>query len=160
MVTTSLLDAIRVVQDNEWTAAEFYAEAAQKTGSAVGKELFMELREFELYHYSRVTALEKSLENEDKFINYEGREFPLPPKLAPEADEEPFHQTVINIITRALDLEREAEKAYTDLAAQVSDAQGHAMFLRLASEEHNHYRILTEAYWNVSNFKAWNWSPK
>jgi rubrerythrin len=157
MVSTNLLEAIRVVKENEWIANEFYADAAEKAGSAMGRELFKQLREFEIYHYARITALEKSLQEDDNYIVYEGREFPLPPALAPEAADEPEHQTVINIIIKALDLERQAEKAYADLAAQIMDKQGHEMFQRLSEEEHKHYQILTGAYWDLSNLQAWKW---
>jgi rubrerythrin len=158
MVSTNLLEAIRVVKENEWIASEFYGDAAQKAGSVMGQELFKQLREFELFHYARIAALEKSLEKDDKYIYYEGREFPLPPELEPKAAEEPQHQTLINIINQAMELEKQAEKAYADLADKISDPQGHAMFSQLSGEEHNHYRILKEAYWNLSNFKAWSWS--
>jgi rubrerythrin len=128
----------------------------------VGRELFTQLREFELYHYARISALEKSLQEKGNFISYEGRELPLPPVITPKEAEEPQpqHQTVINIILKAIELEKEAEKAYADLAEEIADPQGHAMFSRLSKEEHNHYRILNEAYWNLSNFKAWKWSNR
>jgi rubrerythrin len=157
MTSTNLVEAIGVVKENEWTASEFYGDAAEKTGSEIGRELFNQLREFELFHYAHLTALEKSLKEGGNFTYYEGREFPLPPAIAPTADAEPEHQTVINIITRARELEKQAEKAYADLAGQIADPQGHAMFIRLAGEEARHYKILTEAYWNLSNFKTWKW---
>jgi rubrerythrin len=158
METTNILEAIRVVKENERTAAEFYAEAAKKTGSPVGRHLFEQLSEFEQFHYARLTALENSLEEKANYIIYEGREFPLPPKIEPKAAEEPEHQTVMNIIVKARELEQEAEKVYADLAAQILDPQGHAMFKRLSDEEHNHYRLLTEAFWSLTNMKVWKWS--
>ena len=75
MNTPNLLDAIRVVKENERIASDRYADAAKKLGQ-VGKELFMQLSEFEQFHYERVSALEKSLEESGDFINYEGKEFP------------------------------------------------------------------------------------
>ncbi len=160
MASTNLLEAIGVVKENEWTAQEFYGEAAERTGNEVGRELFTQLREFELYHYARISALEKSLQEKGGFISYEGREFPLPPVIAPKAAEEPppQQQTVINILLQAMELEKQAEKAYADLAQEIADPQGHAMFRQISGEEHNHYRILKEAYWNLSNFKAWKWA--
>jgi rubrerythrin len=158
MQTTNLLEAIRVVKENERMASEFYANAANTTGSSLGRELFKQLRAFEEFHYARLTVLEKSLELKGDYIVYEGREFPLPPTIAPKAVEEPHHQPVIDIILKAMNLEKQAEKAYADLAAQITDSQGHDMFRKLSEEEHKHYRLLTEAYWNLSNFKAWKWT--
>src|SRR5512137_489304 len=159
MKTTSLLDSVRVVKDNEKKAAEFYADAAEKTGSTAGKELFGELVKFENYHYHWLTVLEKSLKEKGSSIAYEGREFSLPPVLEPQAAEEPRHQTVLDIISRALELERESEKAYASLAAGITDPQGRAMFKKLSAEEHNHFRILQEVSWGLENNKAWKWHP-
>lgn len=158
MVSTSLLEAIRVAKENEKVASDFYANAAKTAGSQMGRQLFEQLAEFEQYHYARLTVLEQSLADKDNFIYYEGKEFLLPPKLEPKAAEEPQHQTLVNIINQAMELEKQAEKAYADLADKISDPQGHAMFSKLSGEEHNHYRILKEAYWSLSNFKAWKWS--
>ena len=159
MKTTSLLDSVRVVKENERKAAEFYADAAEKTGSAAGRELFGELMKFENYHYHWLTVLEKSLKESGNTISYAGREFSLPPVLEPKAAEEPRRQTVLDIISRAMDLERESEKAYSDLAAGITDPQARAMFKKLSAEEHNHFRILQDASWDLENRKAWRWHP-
>ncbi len=76
MNTQSLLDAIRVVKENERKAADFYAEAATKTANPVGRELFEQLSQFEEYHFARLTALEKTLEADGKFINSRGTRVP------------------------------------------------------------------------------------
>jgi rubrerythrin len=157
MVSTSLLEAIRVAKENERIASDFYANAAKTTGSQMGRHLFEQLAEFEQYHYARITVLEQSLNEEDNFIYYEGKELLLPPKLEPKAVEEPQHQTVVNIIHQAMELEKQAEKAYADLADQIIDQRGHGMFSRLSEEEHKHYRLLSEAYWSLVNTKVWQW---
>jgi rubrerythrin len=61
------------------------------------------------------------------------------------------------IITEAMVLEKQAENAYTDLAAQISIPEGHQMFLRFSEEEHNHYRILLDAYWSLNDRGTWKW---
>jgi rubrerythrin len=156
MNTTNLLDAIRVVKENERIASEKYANAAQILAK-VGKELFMQLSEFEKYHYERITALEKSLMEKGDYINYEGKEFPLPPIFEIKAAEEPNKKSIMQVITEALELEKQAEKAYADLAAQITDEQGHKMFIKLSEEEHNHFRILTKAYWSLNDTGVWKW---
>ena len=155
MSTTNLLDAIRVVKENERIASESYADAAEIIGNPLGKELFKKLSEFEKFHYERITALEKSLVEKGDYINYEGKEFPLPPVFDIKAAKEPNQKSVMKIISEARDLEKVAEKAYADLAAQIVDPQGHEMFSRLSEEEHIHYRILTEAYWSLNNSGVW-----
>jgi rubrerythrin len=155
--TTNLLDAIRVVKENERKASKSYADAVEIIGNPLGKELFKKLSVFEQYHYERIAALEKSLVEKGDYINYEGKEFPLPPVFDIKAAEEPNRKSVMEIIYEARDLEKVAEKTYADLAAQIVDLQGHEMFLRLSEEEHMHYRLLTEALWSLNNSGVWKW---
>ena len=158
MSTTNLLEAIRVVKENERIAAESYANAAKNLGNPLAKELFEQLSKFEEFHYKQIGTLEKSLEEKGNFITYEGKEFPLPPIFEIKAAEEPNQKSAMQIVSEAMELERQAEKAYADLAAQLTDPQGHEMFSRLSEEEHNHYRILREAYWTLTNRGVWKWS--
>jgi rubrerythrin len=154
MNTPSLLDAIRIVKENERLAAETYSKAAQKT-HIPGKELFIQLSEFEKFHYEKLTALEKSLEESGKFINYEGKALILPPKLEIKFAEEPEHKSLMEIITEAKKIEKVAEKTYADLADQLDDPEGHAMFAKLSEEEHMQYVILSDAFWSLNQSTTW-----
>lgn len=158
MNAKDLLEAIRVVKENERIALESYAAAAKQISVSIGQVLFEQLSEFEKYHYEVLTALEKSLMEKGEYISYEGKEFPLPPIFEIKAAQEPNQKSIIKIVAEAKALETEAEKAYADLADKITDPQGHKMFLRLAEEEHNHFRILSEAYWTISNLGVWKWS--
>jgi rubrerythrin len=158
MITPNLLDAIRVVKENEKIALEYYAKAAKNIVNLMGKKLFEQLSEFERFHYEKLSILEKSLEEKGDFINYEGKEFPLPQILEIKVAKETNRKSVMDIISAARDLEKQAEKAYADLAAQLTDPVGRKMFIRLSEEEHNHYRILTDAYWSLNDTGVWKWS--
>jgi rubrerythrin len=155
---TSLLDAVRVVKENERNASQSYAHAAESIRHQMGKHLFTQLSEFEKFHLERLTALEQSLEESGKFINYEGKEFPLPPVFEIKAAEEPNQKSIMTIISEAIELEKQAEKAYADLAKQVDDSQGKKMFIRLAKEEKVHEQILLEAFWTMTELRIWRWS--
>lgn len=157
MITPSLLDAIRIAKENERRASDSYRNAIPEIQHTVGKRLFQELSDFEQFHYEKLTALEKSLMDEGKYINYEGKEFPLPPIFEIKAAAEPSKKSLMTIITQAIGLEEEAKKAYADLAEQIDDRLGKEMFKKLSAEEYNHYKILLEAYWTVSNFGVWKW---
>ena len=157
MNTPNLLDAIRIVKENERLAVESYANAAKRI-NPLGKKLFEQLSEFEKYHYDRLTALEKSLEESGQFINYQGKELILPPRLEIKFAEEPDHKSLMEIISEARKLERKAEKAYADLAAQLEDPQGHEMFVRLSEEEHKHFEILSEAFWSLNQTGVWKYA--
>jgi rubrerythrin len=149
-----MLDAIRVVKENERRAVESYANAAQKTNTG-GKKLFEQLSEFEKFHYDQLSALEKSLEEKGDFINYEGKKFILPPILELKFTEEPYNKSLLQIISEAMKLEKQAEKAYADLAAQLTDPLGHKMFIKLSAEEHEHYDILSDAFWSLNQTGVW-----
>ena len=150
MSTSNLLDAIRVVRENERIASEGYADAAKKVSHPMGKKLFEMLSEFEKFHYAQLTTLEKSVEERPDFLNSEGKEFPLPPIFEIKAAEEPNQNSLMGIISAAMDLEKQAEKTYADLAALITNPQGNEMFRRLSEQEHSHYRILRDAYWALS----------
>jgi rubrerythrin len=157
MVTPSLLDAIRVAKDNERIASESYRDAVQEIQHTVGKRLFQELSDFEQFHLEKLTALEKSLIETGKFINYEGKEFPLPPIFEVKGAVEPGKKSLMTIITQAIGLEETAKKTYAELADEIDDPLGKEMFKKLSAEEYGHYKVLVEAYWTVSNFGVWKW---
>jgi len=157
MTTPNLLDAVKVVKENERIATQNYGEAAKKVDNPLGKTLFEELSKFEAYHYEQLTALERSLAASGDFINYQGREFPQPPVFEVKAAKEPNAKSLMAIISQAIGLEKEAEKAYADLANSTTDQRGHDMFSQLSEEEHNHFRLLTDVYWTLSNFGEWKY---
>ena len=157
MCATSLVDAIRVAKENELLALTSYAASVDKVTNPACKKLFQELSEFEQYHYDRLTALEKSLEETGEYIDYEGRDFPLPPILEIKIANDPQRKSVLEIFVGAMDTEKAAAKAYSELTAIIEDAKGNAMFSRLAKEEHNHFRVLSEAYDQVNTMGTMKW---
>jgi rubrerythrin len=157
MSTPNLLDAVRIVKENERVASASYADAAQRIHNPMGRQLFEQLSEFEKFHYDQLTRLETSLEQSGDYINYAGKEFPQPPLFEITAAQEPNTKSVISIIQGAIELEKQAEKSYTELASQAMEQKGHDMFNRLAEEEHRHYRILMDVYWNLNNLGTWKW---
>ena len=159
MSNTNLLDAIRIVKENERIAAETYASNAKNISNPLGRQLFEQLSEFEKFHFAKISELEKSLAEKGAFISYDGKNFPLPPVFEVKAAQETDRKSAASIVLDAIDLEKRTEKTYADLAEQISDPEGHAMFSRLSEEEHKHYLLLREAYWTLSNLGVWKWSP-
>ena len=158
MSIPNLLDAVRVAKENERIASQSYSEASRKIKNPVGKKLFEELSEFEKYHYEQLTALETSLEESRDYINYQGKEFPVPPTFDVKAAQEPESKSVMSIISEAIELEQEAESAYAEIANQTTDQRGYEMFSRLSEEEHEHYRLLTDAFWTLTNLGVWRYT--
>lgn len=154
----NILDAIRIAKEAEQQAAEFYADAAKKT-TVVARGLFEQLAEFERYHFDRLISLEESLRNNGAFIAYEGKELALLAQGEVKSPiEGPDKMSLMEIISKALNVERKAEERYKTLAGQTSDPTGHSMFKQLAEEEHSHYRILTKAYWSLNDRGVWSLS--
>ncbi len=158
MSTPSLLDAVRVVKENERIACAKYAEASRLAGQSKSKILFEQLSRFEQYHFDKLSALEASLEKFGGFIPYEGKELELPPVFEIKAAQEPDRKTLMGIISAALDLEQEAEKAYAELADRITEKYGRDMFKRLSQEEHGHFKTLSEVYWALTNLGTWRYS--
>jgi rubrerythrin len=158
MASSNLLDAIRVVKENERIASESYSNAAKNLSNPFAKELFEHLSEFEKFHLEKLTALEKSLQETGNFIHYEGKVFPLPPIFEIKAAEEPNKKSAMTIISEARTLEQQAQKAYASLAAECPDQQGKEMFNQLSDEEHKHFLLLSEAYWSLNDTGKWKWS--
>ncbi len=155
----NILEAIQIAKEAEKKAEAYYADAAQKTNHPVGKQLLEKLAEFERYHYEKLDDLEKSLEAEGAFIEYEGMELRVDAPSEIRVAGDASVKTAMGVITMAIDVEQQAEKRYLSLAEQTSDPRGHAMFERLAEEEHEHYRILRNVYWSLNNQGIWAW-PK
>lgn len=151
----SLADGIRIAKENEKTAQDFYTNAAKRSSNPMAKRLFDQLSEFEKIHYERLTALEQSLKQKGTFIAYMGTDFILPPNLVIKMPELPDRPSVMKIIAEAVDLETRAENGYNALAALTTDSQGHDMFIKLAEEEHKHYRTLQEVFWTLNNLGEW-----
>ena len=158
MSIPNLLDAVRAAKENERVASQSYAEASRKIKNPIGKKLFEELSEFEKYHFEQLTVLETSLEESGDYINYQGKEFPTPPIFAVKAAQEPETKSVMSIISEAIELEQEAEQVYAEIANQTTDQRGYEMFSRLSEEEHEHYRLLTDAFWTLTNLGVWRYS--
>jgi rubrerythrin len=151
----TLQDALQIAKAAEQKAADLYADAAQQTPNPLAQELFNKLAEFEHHHYDRLVDLEESLRAKGAFIDYEGREMEFSTSGEVKSIEEPDRKSAMAIITMAIDIEQEAETRYAELADQTSDPDGRSMFEQLAEEEHNHYRILSEAYWSLNDRGVW-----
>lgn len=161
MSTPSLLDAVRVVRQNEREASDQYAKAAKMITNPGGKALFEELAKFEQFHFEQLSALVVSLEETGEYINFKGKEFPIPPTFEIKAAQEPNLKSVMKIISEAMNLEKEAEQEYAELAIKAEDPLGYEMFRKLSADENVHWRILLDAYWTLTNLGTWKWSkPK
>lgn len=153
----NLLDAIQLAREMEQKASAYYADASAVTANPIGKQLFEQLSEFEMGHERALAALETSLRNQSTYAGYSGQKALTPSRGEVDKIAEPDKMSVMNIISLAMDTERQAEKRYLSLANQAAQKEEvHALFMRLAKEEHLHYRILGEAYWSLNERGVWD----
>jgi rubrerythrin len=159
----SLAQSVRLAADTELKSVDFYRNAAQKASRESLKRLFNGLADFEQLHHDQVIALALSLQKEGKFLFYEGCSLSIPAQSAievsPEAREalEATRLSLMAVITAAQNVEVHAAKSYAELANQVSDPDGQAMFRQLAKEEQQHLRLLTDVYWNLNDHGVIEW---
>jgi len=156
----SLSDAIQIAMEAEKKAAALYTDAVDQTSNPLGKRLFKKLAEMEQYHYDKLLDLATSLEEKGVFINYEAQVLPFSAEGEGKSLPEPQKMSMMKIITVAQEIEQQAETKYAQLATQTADPDGKAMFEQLAKEEHDHYRLLSQVYWNLNNHGVWSWPTK
>ena len=160
----TLVDAIQIAMEAEKQSVTLYKDAAQNAPNTVIEGLFSYLAEFEQVHYDKLVELAASLRKRKKFIVYEGYPLPIPAQSEIETSEESARVlaakrvSMMDVLTMAQKVEEQAAKRYTSLAEKTSDADGKAMFERLAKEEQKHLRLMTEVYWNVNDRGVWAWS--
>ena len=159
----TLVDAIHLAMEAEKQSVTLYKDAAQKAANLAIERLFNHLVDFEQHHYDKLAELVTSLEKKNKFVVYEGYSTPIPAqsevKISGRAAEvlEAKKVSLMDILTMAQNVEKSAGDRYAALAEQTADKDGKAMFQRLAKEEQNHLRQLTEVYWNLNDRGVWAW---
>ncbi len=149
----TVIEAIVLGMEEEKKASAFYAAAAAKLESGPGKALFTQLSEFETGHYEALKALKASLEGDSCYITYESALLE-PVKVEGgqvRLDDDDVQKTILDILTIGIRNEKNAGQAYRDLAAQIEDPNGVAMFEEMAKEEAQHARILEDQFYEVKN---------
>jgi rubrerythrin len=150
-----LLEAVRLAKEAEHTASTMYGHAAQEATNPMVRRLFEQLSQFEDLHYRKMLELEESLRSGGAFVQYDEGVGELPVSAAGEVNriEGVKRTSAAKALNRAIQVEVEAENRYTALAKQTTDPDGRKLFEQLAREEHNHYLVLQNAYYDLGNLK-------
>jgi len=155
-VDMGIEEAIEIAIKAELNDHEFYKDAMNKVSSANGKNLLMQLANFEMSHYNKLVELRASLKESGEYIEYAGMEF-TPVEAGDEPSTVVHKDDVINILKLAIAAEQGAYERYSHLSAVTHDPKGKEMFRKLASEEELHRRILSDQFFQLSNNGAWVW---
>ena len=153
------LKAIRGAMEAEKNAYQAYARAAKMTKNPRGKEMFQQLSEFEVNHYTKLKDLLKSLQEKGEWILYAGtslkkKKIPLKVATPPKGQEQLTDMDALKIGIRE---EKKAEATYRSMAGLAKDPRGKDMYKRLAEEEALHEKILNDQYYSLHNTGVWSW---
>ena len=148
----TVIDAIALGMEEEQKASDFYAAAAAKLDGGPGKSMFTQLSEFEIGHYNALKDLKASLEGDSCYITYESALLePIGAEGGQVKLDEGAQRTILDILTIGIRNEKKASQAYRELAAEIEDPNGIAMFEQMAKEEDQHARILEDQLYDVKN---------
>ncbi len=148
----TVLDAIKLGMDEEKKASEFYAAAAAKLPAGPGKALFTQLSEFEIGHFNALQELQNSLTGNSCYITYESALLePVGVEGGRVKLDGDVQKTILDILTIGIRNEKNAGRAYRELAAEIEDPNGVQMFEKMAKEEDQHARILEDQLYDVKN---------
>jgi rubrerythrin len=150
--------AVKLAADREREAYIFYKKAAGITTSQKGKDMFSQLAHFELNHYKNMIHLAHRLGKGSRWPRYSGQKPLKPGERTREIEREiKAREDDIDVLTKSIRKEEEAQALYRDLAEKTKDPQGRQMFKKLADEEEIHRRILNDQLYALSNSGLWVW---
>lgn len=162
MTEINVMDAIAIAMEAEEKARDFYLATKEKVSNPRAKEMLAQLAVYEQYHYDNLSALRDSLAQKKGYVAYTSPDIDLPKvshglEGGQTAKEENLN-TVVEVLSKAIDAEKLARSHYEELAERTADPDGRAMFVRLAEEENTHYRILSDELYHLSNRGLWVWA--
>ena len=137
--------------NSELKAKEFYENAHEKAKNNSGKQLFMELAEFEKNHYNKVKKIIESRKEGEIIQDNDITSKKLQIKSEIEGDIEPNKDEIINVIYLAIESEKKAHERYRKISNMFNNEEGKKIFNNLALDEINHQRILEDELYQLSN---------
>ncbi|HYA91191.1 MAG TPA: ferritin family protein [Thermodesulfobacteriota bacterium] len=152
------IKAVKVAMGAEMNAYQTYSKAAKKTMNPKGRDMFLQLSEFEMNHYQELKDLLKSLQEKGEWILYEGttlKKKVIPLKIGKSKGQEQL--TDMDALKIAVREEKKAEAYYRSMAELTKDPRGKDMYKRLASEEALHEKLLNDQYYSLHNTGSWSW---
>ena len=155
--TFDMLGAVDLAMEAERQARDLYSRGADVAEHPRGRELFLQLADFEQNHLDYLKRLHDSLTASGQYISYGGTSpRAYGSQTGGENGTESGKHEVLEILNTAIEAEREAQDRYAGLADQTTDPSGKEMFLKLSAEEGTHLRILNDEYFNIANQGSWS----
>jgi rubrerythrin len=150
------MNALEIAVKMENDAVEFYKKCAEKTGSAIGKKMFLSIADDEQYHAACAMDVLK------------GKKF-KPPATSPKQDMKSIYEqskaellqkasadaSDIEALNIALKMEKEGYEFYKKSAEAATSAEEKALFECLASDEQEHFTIFQNTCSLLSDTSNW-----
>ena len=152
------IKAVKVAMEAERNAYQTYSKAAKKTMNPKGRDMFLQLSEFEMNHYQKLKDLLKSLQEKGEWILYGGTS--LKKKTIALKTPKPKGQeqlTDMDALKMAIREEKKSQAYYRSMVELTKDPLGRDMYKRLAEEEALHERLLNDQYYSLHNTGVWSW---
>ena len=152
------IKAVKVAMEAEKNAYQAYSKAAKKTMNPKGRDMFLQLSEFEMNHYRKLKDLLKSLQEKGEWTLYEGttlKKKAIPFKMGKPRGQEQL--TDMDALKIAIREEKKTEAYYRSMAQLTEDPRGRDMYKRLAGEEALHEKLLNDQYYSLHNTGSWSW---
>ena len=141
-------DALKLAIERERGANRFYLEAAGMTSDKDGGKMFRWLARQEARHLAKLRQQLRSVQRDDKWLEWRRRADPIDRSEFPSASEASGQVTASTsekeVLRMAIKSEQEALAFYTEAEDSTPDLRGKSMFKRLAGEEEGHRALLEE----------------
>ena len=150
------MNAIEISIKMEKDAISFYSEAAEKTGSPVGKKMFMTITEDEKRHLEMLSQIFKGLDITIEDVSpmknmktvFESMKDEMMQKVETTTDE-------LEAFNVAMQMEKEGMEFYEKAVSEVTSEKEKKLFERLALEEKQHYDIFANTHSFLSDTGNW-----
>jgi rubrerythrin/predicted RNA-binding Zn-ribbon protein involved in translation (DUF1610 family) len=152
------LRAVETAMEAEKEASQFYAKTARKTKDPRGRDMLVQLSEFEMNHFNKLKELAKALQDKGEWILYSGtslkkKAFTVKADTLKGQDQ----LSDMDALKLAIREEKKAGAYYRSMAELARDPRGKDMYRRLAGEEELHERLLNDQYYSLHNSGIWSW---
>ena len=150
------MNVIEIAIKMEKDAISFYNEAAEKTGSPVGKKMFLTITKDEKRHLAMLSQIFKGLDITIEDVNpmknmktvFESMKDEMMQKIEATTDE-------LEAFKIAMQMEKEGMEFYEKAVSEVTSEKEKILFERLALEEQQHYNIFANTYSFLDDTGNW-----
>ncbi len=150
------MNAVEIAIKMETDAIRFYKEAAEKCDHAVGKKMFLSIREDEKRHLEMLSQILKGLDIKIKDVSpmkniktiFEQMKDEMMERVEAKTDE-------LEAFKIAMQMEKEGIEFYKKAASDAPAEKERNLFERLTHEEEQHYAVFANTYFFMHDSGSW-----